>query len=62
MQCHKPEDFAKLLKEKVFQHKLNLMPGVMPLVDFFVWVEIAKGNKKTYNLILMMPRAQMTLN
>jgi serine/threonine protein kinase len=38
------------------------MPGVMPLVDFFIWVETTKGNKKTYNLVLMMPRAQMSLN
>ncbi len=62
MICNKPEDFAKLIKEKIFQHKLNLMPGVMPLVDYFIWVDITKGNKKIYNLILIMPRAQMSLN
>jgi hypothetical protein len=43
MKCEKPEDFAKLLKEKIFQHKLNLMPGVMPLADFFIWEDITKG-------------------
>ncbi len=62
MRCDKPEDFTKLLKEKVIHNKLYLMYGVMPLVEFFIWVDIAKGNKKTYNLILMMPRAQMSLN
>jgi hypothetical protein len=62
MQCQKKEDFTKLLKEKIFQYKLKLMPGVMQLVDYYIWVDISKANKKTYNLIIIMPRAQMSLN
>ena len=60
MQCYNTEDFARLLRENVLQHKLDPIPGVIPLLEFFIWV--TKGDKKTYNLILIMPRAQMSLN
>ncbi len=37
------------------------MPCVMQLFDFYIWVDELKGNLKIYNLILVMPLAQMSL-
>ncbi len=44
MKCDSIEWFSKLLKEKIYQNKLNLMPGVMQLVEYFIWIDITKGN------------------
>jgi hypothetical protein len=48
-------DFQKLLNEKVLHKKLAVIPCVMPLVDYYVWIETsAQSKKKSYHLMLVM--------